>query len=478
MVGERPQSELAKVRAEGDWVLIKIEMEKKAMAKTEAALERTQKEIDRLRAAKGRATSRAYSRPLRRVRRPTRRDHPRPLKRLEEHEERAKQALHAKLQEIAKLRQAIDDARRARLEATAVEAKEAAAVRTLESKIAATHSILHSLQARDRAAGDDIKALQASMVAAQSQFLAEEKVLLDQMKKPAHEAPVARSADGRRKVSQSTPPSLPSLAVVARAKEEHALVCARRGPGPMHRRWLRTRRKFDLAKRTESLEHKKELVDLALARTQAPSIPALLQVYALQEAHKAALCAKLDQRATHHSSLLAAVADVERDLLQLRGHDVRATPPSDDLRRALEATAERTRLRAADVALLEDTLSALVLPVQQLFTATHAAPAPPTVPPLPACSHPPCAPHQLVALLARVDGRASEQVLSRLAQLCQATAGDWATLPAMARFLQLRQGGPAPAVVAHGPSTRAPDDDVYRVPVHSKALRATNSRDI
>ena len=47
------EAELAKVRAEGDWVLIKIEMEKKAMEATTAALAQAQDEMKRLRAAKG-----------------------------------------------------------------------------------------------------------------------------------------------------------------------------------------------------------------------------------------------------------------------------------------------------------------------------------------------------------------------------------------------------------------------------------------
>ncbi|KDO30677.1 hypothetical protein SPRG_04578 [Saprolegnia parasitica CBS 223.65] len=425
------EAELAKVRAEGDWVLIKIEMEKKAMEATMAALAEAQDEMKRLRAAK--SASRAKP------------DHPRQRKQLADHEQRLHVALQAKRQHIATLRLAVDEARRTKLDAAAALAAEEACASDWESKIKRAAADLETALSNDARVADEIKRLQAEIDANESAFLAQKQQLAAELQQPlierTHKAYRAHKLEYRKKSNLS---------------------------------WLK---KIDLVKRTESLERKKELLDYALSATQAPNVAALLTTFLAQEAKKNAVATALAGRASRHAQVLATMADVEAELAKLQLAEVHANPFRADLVAALEASRDRANVVAAESATVASTLTQLESPIAALYELAFE-----TLP-TEMMSIVWSAPHLLPSLLARVEARVSEQVLSCVATACQGVADSstWPSLPLVARFLELRGATrhPAtpppvvpPSIMTHGNSSKDTADDDDKWPVHSKALLA------
>ncbi|EQC38344.1 hypothetical protein SDRG_04061 [Saprolegnia diclina VS20] len=425
-LAQSAEAELAKVRAEGDWVLIKIEMEKKAMEATTAAIAEAQDEMKRLRAAKSKQRTKIA--------------HPRRRKQLADSEQRLHLALQGKRQHIATLRLAIDDARRAKLDAAAALATEAACASDWEAKIQRTLADLETAQANDAAVADEIKRLQATIDANEMAFLAEKQKLTAELQQPL----VERTHKAYR-------------------TQNHELEYRKKS----NLSWLKARKKVDLVKRTESLERKKELLDYALSATQKPNVVALVTTFLAQEAKKTAVATTLADRASRHAHVLATMADVETELAKLQLVQVHANPFRADLVAALEASQDRANVVAAESAAVDTTLQQLEAPIAALYELAFET-TPTEI-----------APHLLVGLLARVEARVSEQVLSRVARACQGVADSstWPSLPLVARFLELRCAAAytSPPIVVP-PSMRTQrktsgeDDDKW--PVHSKALLA------
>ncbi|RHY81084.1 hypothetical protein DYB37_012341 [Aphanomyces astaci] len=256
------QAELAKVRAEGDWVMIKIEMEKKELDATLQEIQMAKAQIAAIHAIK------------------LHEDLVKHVKALQTHEERQKGHLSEDLSKLTLLKQAIDEARRERMDALTIQADENQRATHMAATVEATHAEIAAIKQRDAGLADQIRQLQVDINDDQAMYLATKKQLTDQLHECHKQQGHSQSSDRARQSGGGAA-----------------------NPTHMYKKksnlsWLRARNKVCLVKRTESLEQKKHLLDTLLHTSKLPHVHVFWEKYHVQEADKAALCVDIERQAS------------------------------------------------------------------------------------------------------------------------------------------------------------------------------------
>ncbi|KAF0700702.1 Aste57867_8756 [Aphanomyces stellatus] len=389
------QAALAKVRAEGDYILIKIEMEKKELETTVAEIAAAKAQIAALHAAKRDDAPVGPTTDLHKH-----------VQLLQHHEARQNSHLCEDLTKIAAMRQCIDDARRVRKDAAAADAEAQRKAALVEARMAATMVETNELKHKDAALVESIRRVQIEMEEDAARFLAEKKLLSDVLHKPT---PVAR-------VTQKP--------VVEYSKKNNLS-------------WLRARNRVVLVKRTESLETKKDLLDTLLATTKSTDVRVFLKDYLRMEDAKADVCKTIEHQSNANAALQAAIRDLEMEKRKLQGHDVHSVdglnPYCEDIRNDIHRSRDVAAKLMADARHLDSTAKGLFEPLQQLYDLTHPSPT--------AASDDASTMNasNVLARLASIEERVTEKVLSKIAAECAAGGSNkWQDSASLVRLLQAR----------------------------------------
>ncbi|RHY34625.1 hypothetical protein DYB32_000785 [Aphanomyces invadans] len=400
------QAELARVRAEGDWIMIKIEMEKKELDATLKEIEMAKAQIAALHTTKLHECPTAVTTmyvptfAARMVASTRRRDLAKHVKALQTQEERYKGHVSEDLSKLALLRQAVDEARRVRKDALAAEADEQCRAKHMAGTIAATHAEIASIKQREAVMADQIRQVQADIDSDQAAFFAARKELADQL----HECHKHQAKQPNERSHVQAIAGVSSAAHTYKKKSNLS--------------WLRARNKVCLVKRTESLEKKKDLLDALLDTSKLPTVHCFLDKYLRQEADKAVMCVEIDRQSTINAAILVNIQRLEAEKTQSR--DMHTMDGLNPYCQAAGAT--------------------LCAHVRRLKYSRAARPVDRSANKCPRCS--------LMCMiqgvkmhlerLARIEEHVAQKVLSKIAHECATHNGHWQQSATLVRLLQSR----------------------------------------
>ncbi|RQM26016.1 hypothetical protein B5M09_002347 [Aphanomyces astaci] len=346
------QAELAKVRAEGDWVMIKIEMEKKELDATLQEIQMAKAQIAAIHTIKLHECPTAS----------TSMDLVKHVKALQTHEERQKGHLSEDLSKLTLLKQAIDEARRERKDALTIQADENQRATHMAATVEATHAEIAAIKQRDAALADQIRQLQVDINDDQATYLAAKKQLMDQLHECHKQQGHSQSSDRARQSGGGAA----SPTHVYKKKSNLS--------------WLRARNKVCLVKRTESLEQKKHLLDTLLHTSKLPHVHVFWEKYHVQEADKAALCVDIERQASENAAMKVKIQQLEAEKIKLQGHDLPTmeglNPYCQDIRNEAKKSREHTekltgKTHLERLAVIEEQVTQKVLSKIAHECATH-----------------------------------------------------------------------------------------------------------
>ncbi|ETV90985.1 hypothetical protein H310_14322 [Aphanomyces invadans] len=400
------QAELARVRAEGDWIMIKIEMEKKELDATLKEIEMAKAQIAALHTTKLHECPTAV----------TAMDLAKHVKALQTQQERYKGHVSEDLSKLALLRQAVDEARRVRKDALAAEADEQCRAKHMAGTIAATHAEIASIKQREAVMADQIRQVQADIDSDQAAFFAARKELADQL----HECHKHQAKHPNERSHVQAIAGVSSAAHTYKKKSNLS--------------WLRARNKVCLVKRTESLEKKKDLLDALLDTSKLPTVHCFLDKYLRQEADKAVMCVEIDRQSTINAAILVNIQRLEAEKTQSRDmHTMDGLNPyCQDIRNQARKSREHTEKLRADTKQFESLAKRLFEPLEQLFVLTCGASSTrePPDPSIGVKMH--------LERLARIEEHVAQKVLSKIAHECATHNGHWQQSATLVRLLQSR----------------------------------------
>ncbi|CAK4817687.1 unnamed protein product [Aphanomyces euteiches] len=373
------QAELAKVHAEGDWVLIKIEMEKKTLEATIAEINEVKAQIAAIHAAKLQENPIIPSTDLHKH-----------VMNLQHHEERQKGHLCEDLAKISMLRHMVDEARRVRNEALAIETQEIKKAKHWEDMIRTVHGDIQELKARESSIAEEIYQLQLDMDEERVKFFADKKDLMDQLhacNKPNDHV-------------------------------HHDAIFKQRA----------MRNKESLLKRTETLEQKKDKLDMVLLKSNMPNVQAFIDQYTKQEETKAALCFEIERQSSQNAVLQATIRQLVAE--KNKFHDIHTmdglNPYCEDLRNQARKSRAHAEKLHSEAEILDNTYKKLQGPLHDLYALTHDI----------ELELPPTTPKVVLEHLASTEEKVPRKVLSKIAHEC--ASGNWQESISLTRLLDSR----------------------------------------
>ncbi|ETV70936.1 hypothetical protein H257_13678 [Aphanomyces astaci] len=406
------QAELAKVRAEGDWVMIKIEMEKKELDATLQEIQMAKAQIAAIH------TIKLHECPTASTSMGCVRDLVKHVKALQTHEERQKGHLSEDLSKLTLLKQAIDEARRERKDALTIQADENQRATHMAATVEATHAEIAAIKQRDAALADQIRQLQVDINDDQATYLAAKKQLMDQLHECHKQQGHSQSSDRARQSGGGAA----SPTHVYKKKSNLS--------------WLRARNKVCLVKRTESLEQKKHLLDTLLHTSKLPHVHVFWEKYHVQEADKAALCVDIERQASENAAMKVKIQQLEAEKIKLQGHDLPTmeglNPYCQDIRNEAKKSREHTEKLVAEAKQLDNLAKSLFDPLEHLF-ALVTSPNQPNAPrdnTVTGKTH--------LERLAVIEEQVTQKVLSKIAHECATHNGNWQQSASLIRLLQSR----------------------------------------